>query len=199
MRIAVFASGSGSNFQSIVDATLEGRLDARVELCVSSRPDAGVVDRARLLGIPVLVLSGSIDVHLAELKETLETQKIDIIALAGFLKKIPSELIQLDPLRILNIHPALLPQFGGPGMYGMRVHEAVLAAKETISGATVHIVDEEYDSGPIVMQRTVPVLPTDTATDLAARVLKIEHELYPEALQLFAKNQITINGRKVSY
>lgn len=188
MRIAVFASGSGSNFQSIVDATRDGRLDARVELCVSSRPDAGVVERARLMGIPVFVLNGPVDIQFAELKESLEAQKIDIIALAGFLKKIPAQLIQLYPLRILNIHPALLPRFGGPGMYGKYVHEAVLAAGETISGATVHIVDEEYDSGPIVMQRTVPVLPTDKASDLAARVLQIEHELYPEALQLFTKN-----------
>lgn len=199
MRIAVFASGSGSNFQSIVDATLDGRLDARVELCVSSRPDAGVVDRARIAGIPVFVLNGSIDIQFAELKEALDAQKIDIIALAGFLKRIPAQLIQLYPLRILNIHPALLPRFGGPGMYGQYVHEAVLAAGETISGATVHIVDEEYDSGPIVTQRTVPVLPTDSASDLAARVLQIEHELYPDALQLFAKNQFTTNGRTVVY
>ncbi len=197
MRIAVFASGGGSNFQSIVDATLHGGLDASVVLCVASRPDAGVVERANALDIPVLILNGSVESNLRLLVDTLAAHQVTLIALAGFMKKIPSELIQRYPNRILNIHPALLPKFGGPGMYGMRVHQAVLEAGEATSGATVHIVDEEYDSGPIVMQSVVPVFPSDTAADLSERVLKIEHLLYPNALQLFAQDKIKIDGQSV--
>ena len=199
MRIAVFASGGGSNFQSIVNATALKTLSAEVVLCVASRPEAGVIARSKRAGIPVYILNGTIEDNISELVNVLGNHKVTMIALAGFMRKIPRDLILLYPDRILNIHPALLPEFGGPGMYGSRVHKAVVASGSLVSGATVHLVDEEYDSGPIILQETVPVLPTDTAESLAARVLITEHALYPKALQLFAQNRIKLIDRKVSF
>jgi len=128
------------------------------------------------------------------LLELLEAHHVDFIALAGYMKMVPPELIARYRNRIVNIHPALLPEFGGHGMFGMHVHEAVLAAKRKESGATVHIVDEEYDRGPIVLQKRIPVNDGDTPETLAQRVLHIEHEIYPQALQLFAKNRIVLEG-----
>lgn len=202
MRLAVFASGGGSNFQSIVEATNSGLLSAEVVLCVSNRSDAGVLTRAEAEGIESLILDPS-DFDDKELYETvlleqLASRDVDFIALAGYMKMIPAGVVRAFSGRMLNIHPALLPAYGGPGMYGKRVHGAVLAAGESISGATVHLVDEEYDTGPIVLQESVPVLPTDTPETLAARVLLVEHELFPKALALFAEQQITVDGRTVT-
>jgi phosphoribosylglycinamide formyltransferase-1 len=121
---------------------------------------------------------------------------VDLIALAGYMKRVPSKVIERFRNRILNIHPALLPKFGGTGMYGIHVHEAVLAAGEKVSGATVHIVDEEYDHGAIVVQKTVEVSANDTPETLAAKVLKIEHEIYPQALAAFATGRVHIEGRR---
>jgi phosphoribosylglycinamide formyltransferase-1 len=197
MRIAVFASGGGSNFQSIVDASRAHVLDAEVVLCVASKAGAGVIDRANQAKIPVYVIQGSVESDLPGIIQVLTAQRVDFIALAGFMKHIPSELIRLFPNRIVNIHPALLPDFGGPGMYGMHVHKAVIESGVPQSGATVHIVDENYDSGPIVLQESVPVLPGDAPETLAARVLEVEHVLYPKALQLFAEGRIELDGRDV--
>jgi len=194
MRIAIFASGGGSNFQSIVDASVTGNLDAQVVLCVASKDGIGVIDRAKKHNIPVFVLNGSVEDNLTKLLEVLAAHDVSFIALAGFMKKIPQELISEYPNRIANIHPALLPSFGGAGMYGMLVHRAVIAAGESHSGATVHLVDAEYDSGPIVLQESVPVLDSDSPESLAKRVLETEHHIYPKALQLFATGRIRIDG-----
>lgn len=201
MQLAVFVSGGGSNFQAILDAIGAGRLDADVALCVSSRPDAGALERAARAGVPTCVLRAAEfpdDVALgAAMLEALATHHVDFVALAGFMRKIPSSVVAAYRHRMLNIHPALLPAFGGPGMYGRRVHEAVIEHGARISGATVHLVDEEYDSGPIVLQDVVPVLDHDTPESLAARVLEVEHRIYPEALRLFAEGLVRIDGRRV--
>lgn len=200
MRLAVFLSGGGSNFQAILDAVDEGRLAASVVLCVSSRPDAGGLDRARRHGVPTAVLQAPRDDAGAaadEMLALLTRHEADFVALAGFMRHVPPAVVSAFRHRMLNVHPALLPAFGGPGMYGRRVHEAVLAHGARFSGATVHLVDEEYDSGPIVLQDTVPVLQDDTPESLAARILPVEHRLYPEALALFAEGRVRIEGRRV--
>lgn len=173
-RIAVFASGSGSNVQAILDAIASGSLVASVCALVASKPGIGAIARAESRGIPVFIGDAS---------AAIRATSPDVIALAGYLKQIPSELIDAFPGRIVNIHPSLLPKFGGHGMYGRHVHTAVLAAGETESGCTVHLVTEHYDEGPILAQARVAVLPGDTPESLATRVLEQEHILYPNTLQ----------------
>jgi phosphoribosylglycinamide formyltransferase-1 len=202
LNIAVFASGQGSNFQAIAQSIKKGKIpSAKLVLVVSDNANAGALELARTLFIPAVVLNpkqiSSEQEYPATLKRILHEHHVSFIVLAGYLKKLPSELIHEFKNRIVNIHPALLPNFGGKGMYGMRVHEAVLAAKSAESGATVHIVEEEYDRGPIVLQRKIEVLPGDTPESLAARVLKVEHELYPEALRLFAEGKVHIENHRV--
>jgi len=200
LRLAICASGRGTNFETILDAIRSGRLDAHVEMVISNNLNAGVMDIARRNGIPTLHVD---ERHYSCVEEfahrwliELSQRSVNFIALAGYMKKVPLGVVHAYRNRILNIHPALLPSFGGPGMYGRHVHEAVLARGCKISGATVHIVDEEYDNGPIVMQRCVEVLDDDTPETLAARVLKVEHKIYPEALQLFAQNRVMVEGRR---
>lgn len=198
LRIAVFASGGGSNFQALVTATQTGTLTAEIGLCVSNRKRAGVLKRAENAEIPHVVLSpkafDTSPTYTEAVLDTLQAHGVNFIALAGYLQQIPPELVAAFRHRMVNIHPALLPKFGGKGFYGKRVHAAVLEAGETTSGATVHMVDEAYDTGPIILQRKVPVLPTDTPETLAERVLRVEHQLYPEALQLFAEDRIEIQN-----
>ena len=201
MTLAVFASGGGTNFQSMIDAAERGDLPARIALCVSNRPEAGALDRARQHGIPTAVLDpdafDSKAAHVEALRATLAAQQINFVALAGYLRKIPAAIVDRFRGRMTNIHPALLPAFGGRGMYGMNVHRAVIEHGARWSGATVHLVDEHYDTGPIVLQQPVPVYPDDTPDDLAARVLAVEHRIYPEALRLFAEDRIRLDGRTV--
>ncbi len=201
MRLAVFVSGSGSNFQAILDAVRDGTLAADVALCVSSRADAGALDRARAAGVPTLVADPAWFADDAlqerELLERLERENVDFIALAGYLKRIPPGIVSAFRHRILNVHPALLPAFGGPGMYGIRVHRAAVEHGVRLSGATVHLVDEAYDTGPIVLQDAVPVFDDDTPETLAARVLTVEHRLFPLALSLFAHDRVRVEGRRV--
>jgi formyltetrahydrofolate-dependent phosphoribosylglycinamide formyltransferase len=201
MNIGVFASGRGSNFQAILKAIDDGGLPARVTLLVSNNSTAGALELARSRNIPAIHLSqkhySSEDAYGEQLLELLTRNGVELIALAGYMKRIPANVIARFRNRILNIHPALLPAFGGPGMYGMHVHEAVLAAGVKVTGATVHIVDEEYDKGPIVMQKVVEVSSNDTPETLAARVLPVEHEIYPKVLAAFAGNRVHIEGRKV--
>ncbi len=192
MRTAVFASGGGSNFQAIVDAGKNGIINSEVVLCISDRDEAGVLVRARDEKIESIVIRSDQFETRGEFSETLlahlSDRKIDLITLAGYMKKIPLRLIQKYPNRILNIHPAILPDFGGKGMFGMHVHRAVIESGTRFSGATVHYVDEGYDTGPTLLQRRIPVLETDTPESLAARVLEVEHELYPAAIQLLEKH-----------
>ncbi|HUF74675.1 MAG TPA: phosphoribosylglycinamide formyltransferase [Longimicrobiales bacterium] len=184
LRTAVFASGGGSNFQALLDHQSPTG-SWRVALLVTDREDAGAGVRARAAGVDVAVVApGARDPRDSgrELLAVLDDHRIDLVLLAGYLKLVPREVVERYEGRMLNIHPALLPKFGGKGMYGMRVHRAVLDAGETESGATVHLVDEEYDRGAIVAQRRVPVLEGDTPEALAARVLAVEHRLYPAAV-----------------
>lgn len=201
MRLAVFASGGGSNFQSILDAIDSGTLPATVVLCVSNTPKAGALVRAERHDVATAILDprsfDTEDAYTPALTKVLEDHAVNFIALAGYLRKIPASVVNAYRGRMLNIHPALLPSFGGHGLYGRRVHEAVLAYGARWSGATIHLVDEEYDTGPIVLQEPVPVLPDDTPETLAARVLRVEHRLYPQALRLFAEGRITLEGRIV--
>jgi phosphoribosylglycinamide formyltransferase-1 len=197
LNIAVFGSGRGSNFKSLLDALRSGRLrDVRSVLVVSNNADAGIFDHARRQGIPVLHWSrkmyASDEAYCAAMLAALREARADLIVLAGYMKFLPAPIIAAYRHRILNIHPALLPSFGGTGMYGLHVHRAVLAAHEPLTGATVHVVDEEYDHGPIVIQRTVPVLASDSPESLAARVLEMEHYILPEAIRLFAEGRITV-------
>ena len=150
------------------------------------------------MGIPQTVLEGDADQWAPRILQELRAVNADLIALAGFMKRVPSTLVQAFPDRIINIHPSLLPEFGGQGMYGMNVHRAVLAAGKNISGATVHLVDEEYDTGPILLQESVPVLPEDKPEDLAARVLSVEHRLYPAAIKAFTEGRISRKGAIVT-
>jgi len=186
-NLAVFASGGGSNLQSIINEIEAGRLDARIVFVLSNNSGAKALERARSHGIPAVHFSavkfpdpGEYERRMLSL---LREHGADVIVLAGYMKLIPARIVKAFVGRILNIHPALLPKFGGQGMFGMNVHRAVIAAKEKESGATVFFVTEEYDSGPVVLQERVPVLADDTAETLQERVLAVEHRLYPEAIR----------------
>jgi phosphoribosylglycinamide formyltransferase-1 len=191
LRLAVFASGGGSNLQALIDRF--NKADSpllRVALVISDRQDAGALVRARAAGIEAMhiqVTGRPADLSTREMLAALEFADIDLIALAGYLRLVPVAILRRYPDRIVNIHPALLPKHGGKGMFGSNVHRAVLAAGEQVSGATVHYVNENYDEGRIIAQRELPVLPDDTAESLAARVLAVEHVLYPDALEQVAR------------
>lgn len=176
MRLAVCVSGRGSNLLALMDALGKSPL-AQVVLVLSNRPDAEALEVARERGIHAVALTDYRDPF--EWLARLSSERVDLVVLAGYLKLVPAEVIAAYRGRILNIHPALLPAFGGPGMYGRRLHDAVLRSGAKVSGATVHLVDEEYDRGEILAQARVPVLPGDTAESLAARVLEAEHRLLP--------------------
>ena len=184
MRVAVAVSGRGSNLQALLDR-LTGDAPARVVLVLSNRADAGAIERARVAGVPTAVLQNPADGE--EWLALLRAAAIDLLVLAGYLKLVPRAVVTGYAGRIINIHPALLPDFGGPGMYGSRVHAAVLASGAQESGATVHLVDEEYDRGEILGQARVPVRPADTPDILAARVLEAEHRLLPAAVVAAAR------------
>lgn len=185
-KIAVLASGSGSNFQAIIDSIANGFLDAKICGLLTNKDGTGAIEKAKAAAVPYAVIKPSQyspdDFPHAILNQLLSWAP-DLIVLAGYLVKLPSEIIQAYEGKIINIHPSLLPAYGGKGFYGMNVHEAVIRDKKRISGCTVHIVTEEFDEGPILAQKTVPVLPGDTPQTLAARVLKEEHTLLPETIK----------------
>ena len=176
MRVAVAVSGRGSNLDALLRTLAPGRT-AEVVLVLSNRPEAGGLDVARARGIPTVVLHDSTDAE--AWLDALERAHAELLVLAGYLKLVPPAIVARWRGRIINVHPALLPAFGGPGMYGRRVHEAVLRSGATESGASVHLVDEVYDRGQVLAQERVPVLPGDTPETLAARVLAVEHRLLP--------------------
>jgi phosphoribosylglycinamide formyltransferase 1 len=184
MRVAVAVSGRGSNLQALVDRLADSS-SARVVLVLSNSASSGALDRARSAGIEAQVLANHADG--AEWLRYLRSASVDLLVLAGYLKLVPPAVIADYGGRIINIHPALLPQFGGAGMYGNRVHAAVLASGARESGATVHLVDEEYDRGQILGQARVSVEPGDTPERLAARVLAVEHQLLPAAVLAAAR------------
>jgi phosphoribosylglycinamide formyltransferase 1 len=185
-RLAVLASGRGSNLQAIIEHfdNLARERVAKVELVASNRPDSPALIRAATASIDIAHFNASDDG--SELLGLLREFRIDLVVLAGYLKRIPPKVIREYAGRIINIHPALLPAFGGEGMYGTRVHEAVIASGAEESGVTVHLVDDEYDRGPIVAQWRVSVNKTDTPESLAARVLNVEHVVYPRAVEMVA-------------
>lgn len=197
LRLAVLLSGTGRSLQNLIDQCRDGRLSAQIVAVISNKSDALGLHRARAANIPAHVVTKKDhpgELFSQRIFELSRAAQVDLVCLAGFLQllTIPSD---FDG-RVLNIHPALLPKFGGHGMYGHHVHEAVLAAGETISGCTVHIANNEYDRGPIVLQRQVPILAGDTAETLAARVFAAECEALPDAIALVAgANHWSTNAR----
>ena len=196
-RIAVLASGGGTNLQAILDyfAAQGDERAGEVVLIASDRPGAGALERGRRAAVPAAVLKSKQAPGGCELRDLLREHRVDFIALAGFLRLLSKDTIAEFPSRIVNIHPALLPSFGGPGMYGERVHRAVLQSGARVSGATVHYVDEEYDNGAILAQWPVPVLADDTVQSLAGRVLKVEHVLYPRVIDAVASGRWRFGAR----
>ena len=185
-RIILFASGSGSNAEKIA-TYFAGNADVDVSFLLTNNPKAGVIDRARRgfdneLHVPVLLFDRPTFYHTDRITQFLLRQQTDLIVLAGFMWLMPADLVRAFPNRIINIHPALLPKFGGKGMYGHFVHEAVVAAGETESGITIHYVNERYDEGQFIFQARCPVLPTDTPEDVARNVQALEHAHYPRVV-----------------
>jgi phosphoribosylglycinamide formyltransferase 1 len=185
-RIAVLASGNGSNLQALLDHGLA------ISLVLSDRINVGALARAATHNVEARVLDDYADGK--DLLTLLRAHHIDLIALAGYLRHVPDVVTREYRGAILNIHPSLLPAFGGSKMYGLRVHKAAIEAGVRVSGATVHFVDEVYDRGPIVAQHPVPVMPDDTPETLAARVLKVEHMLYPQAVAAVATGHVWLDG-----
>jgi phosphoribosylglycinamide formyltransferase 1 len=194
-RIAVLASGGGTNLQALLDHfdALGHERAGDVVLVASDRRDAGALARAAARGVPTAIIrTPAAAPGTQSLDAILDDHRIDLVALAGYLRRVPIETVDRFRGRIVNVHPALLPAFGGTGMYGARVHQAVLDAGATISGVTVHFVDRAYDRGPVIAQWPVPVLADDTAASLAARVLRVEHTLYPIAVNAVAAGRVTL-------
>ncbi len=181
VRIAILASGSGSNAQRIMEH-LRGRADASVVLVGCDQPGAAVLGRAWGLGVPSYLFNGRQLKDGSVLRE-LQGQRIDLVVLAGFMRLIPGEMVRAFPQRIVNIHPALLPSYGGKGMYGAHVHQAVVANRDKKSGITIHYVNEQYDEGEHLLQVECPVLADDTAETLATRIHALEHEHYPAVIE----------------
>ncbi|NOT50951.1 MAG: phosphoribosylglycinamide formyltransferase [Chitinophagaceae bacterium] len=185
-HIAVFASGAGSNAQKIIDH-FRSHPSINVSLIVCNNPSAGVLQIANKEGIPVLLIEKERFIRGDAYIKELEEHTIGFIVLAGFLWKIPAALITMYPGKIINIHPALLPKYGGKGMYGKAVHQAVINAGENESGITIHYVDEVYDHGKTIFQARCPVLSSDTAESLAQRIHKLEHEHYSQVIESLLK------------
>ena len=196
LKLAVFASHGGTDLQSIIDAARDEDYPARIVLMVSNNKNAFAVQRAKNASIPTVIWQKKKfddDKDYTEyMTNLLKEYEVDLICLAGYMKMIPAEIVR--NFRIINIHPALLPKYGGKGMYGMRVHEAVLKAGERISGATVHQVNEKYDEGKVLAQWEVPVKEDDNPETLQKRVLEKEHKLYPDTIAKIARGEIELNG-----
>lgn len=190
--IAIFGSGAGSNARAIIEYERTGERAFSIELIITNRAEAGILSVAEQFGVRSAVLSprgfSTEDAYAAALIELL--CGIELVALAGYLLKVPSAVVAQFRDRILNVHPALLPKFGGKGMYGIHVHRAVLAAGERCSGATVHLVTDDYDAGPILEQVRVPVREDDTPESLMARVQAAEHMLYPRAIERYCRRYL---------
>lgn len=199
LRLAVLLSGNGSTLQNIIDHIEEGQLDASVSVVASSRAGVFGLERAENHGIPAVTIPrkdyADAEAFNTALWDALDVYEFDLVVLAGFMSLL--HVPEAFTNRIINVHPALIPAFSGKGMYGHHVHQAVLDYGCKISGATVHLVDEHYDHGPIILQEAVPVFDSDTADTLAERVQAKERELYPRAIQLFASHRVRVEGRHV--
>jgi len=198
IRIGVLASGGGTNLQAIIDSCERGEIDGDVVVVISNVPEAGALERARKHGIAAYAFPHkgmTREQHEADIIECLEQHKVDLVCLAGYLRMLTPVMINKYAGRMMNTHPALLPSFGGKGMHGLKVHQAVLDYGCKVSGCTIHFVTLDVDGGQIVLQKAVPVQEGDTAETLQERVLREEHKLYPRAIQLFAQGKLKINGR----
>ncbi len=201
LRLAVLASGGGTTLQNLLDRCADGRLPAQVVLVVANRRDAFALERARQAGVASAVVerkeAGSLEEFSERIFAHCREACAGLVCMAGFLQlvRVPDDYLG----RVMNIHPALIPAFCGKGYYGHRVHEAVLAYGVRVSGCTVHFADNEYDHGPIILQRCVPVRDDDTADTLAQRVFAEECEAYPEAIRLYAEGRLRIEGRHVRF
>jgi formyltetrahydrofolate-dependent phosphoribosylglycinamide formyltransferase len=199
LNLAVLVSGSGTTLQNLIDQIGAGRLSARIPLVIGSRPELAGLQRAAKAGLRNVVVDRRTYMNCAEFSKRVfhlcAEAKVDLICLAGWLCLL--DLPAQFAARVMNIHPALLPSFGGRGMYGRQVHEAVLAHGCKVSGCTVHFVDNTYDTGPIILQRTCPVLDDDTPETLAHRVFDEERIAYPEAIRLFQQGRLRVEGRRV--
>jgi phosphoribosylglycinamide formyltransferase 1 len=199
LPIAVLLSGGGTTLQNLIDAKSRGALPTRIVQVISSKPGVMGIERAQRAGLPIDVIARksftSSQVYSERLFDQCRRAGARLVCLAGFLQllRIPDDFTH----RVMNIHPALLPAFGGKGMYGLHVHEAVLAYGAKISGCTVHFADNEFDHGPLILQRSAPVLDDDTPQTLAARVFDQECLAYPEAIRLFAEDRLRLEGRRV--
>ncbi len=198
LRLGFLASHRGTNLQAILDACKTGRLQARPRVIISNNSDSGALQRAREASVPAAHLStythpepGALD---GAILAILQAYGVEVVCLAGYMKRLGPRTLAAYRGRVLNIHPSLLPKFGGRGFYGEVVHRAVLAAGERETGATVHLVDEEYDHGPVLDQIRVPVEPGDSVETLSARVLQQEHRLYVRTLQRIASGDIALQG-----
>lgn len=200
-NIAVLASGRGSNFSAILNKIQMGEIAARVVCVVSDNEHPPVFDIAIAAGIPTFCINrkqfATPEDYANSLLTLLKEKRVELIVLAGFLKLIPSPVVRHYPQAIVNIHPALLPNFGGKGFYGIKVHEAVIASGVKVTGVTIHFVDEKYDNGTIICQEKVAVLADDTPESLAKRVLEVEHRLYPEVVKALCEDEIKVRDRKV--
>ena len=201
-RLAVMVSGGGTDLQSVIDGVQSGKIPGKIAVVISSRPGVYALERAKKAGIPGVVICNKdytdeqafFDANLGALRE----YGAEGVILAGYLSILGKQMIEAYPNKIINIHPSLIPSFCGKGYYGLRVHQAVLDYGAKVSGATVHFVDEGADTGPIILQRAVSVLPEDTAESLQQRILEVEHEILPEAVALFCADRLRVQGRKVT-
>ena len=201
-RLAVMVSGGGTDLQSVIDGVEDGRIPAEIVVVIASKPGIYALERARKAGIPGIVIckkeyadeEAFFEANLAALRQ----YGAEGVVLAGYLSILGKRMIEAFPNKIINIHPSLIPSFCGKGYYGLKVHKAALEYGVKVSGATVHFVDEGADTGPIIAQRSVPVLPGDTPETLQQRVLEVEHEILPEAVALFCQDRLKVRGRRVS-
>lgn len=196
LNLGFFASHEGTNMQAIIDACKDRRLDAKPCVVISNNSKSGAIQRAKKEGIPYYHFSGKTHPEFEELDkailDALKTNNVNLVILAGYMKKIGPKTLAAYEGKILNIHPALLPKYGGKGMYGKYVHEAVLASGDKVTGVSVHIVDAEYDHGAIIAQCEIPILKEETVESLSKRVLKREHEFFSETLQKIAEGEIIL-------
>ena len=198
-KLAILVSGRGSNMVALIEACEQGRLQATVELVISNNADSQALVTAKQKSINTAHLSSlthpDADVLDVTMKDMFEQYEIDYVLLAGFMKKIGSKTLNAYKHRMINIHPSLLPKFGGQGMFGLNVHKAVIEAGEKETGVTIHLVDDEYDEGAILAQQTVEVASEDTAESLAAKVLKVEHVLFAETIQKIIDGSIILPSK----
>jgi phosphoribosylglycinamide formyltransferase-1 len=200
LRIAVFVSGRGSNLRAILNARDSNYLSVDVKALISDKEDCPAVELAKLNSIPYYFVGKNEKagfIKFENLAGLLVELKIDLVVLAGFLKKIPDEVVEKFESRIINIHPALLPSFGGEGMYGMNVHRAVFNSSAKVSGATVHFVDKIYDHGKIIAQTAVDISDVKSPEEIAERVLKAEHELLPYVIKIISEKKYQVIGNRV--